>query len=51
MTNWKTTVVGLAILLGAVANIWVPRQYQGKVNATVSAIAGAGFLVTKDHDK
>jgi hypothetical protein len=49
--NWKTTVVGVAGLLVALATIWAPPQYQARIVATGVAITSSGLLAAKDHDK
>jgi hypothetical protein len=49
--NWKTTVVGVAGLLVALATIWAPQQYQARIIATGVAITSSGLLAAKDHDK
>jgi hypothetical protein len=50
-TNWKTTVVGVAGLLVALAAIWAPPQYQSRIIATGVAITSSGLLAAKDGDK
>jgi hypothetical protein len=49
-TNWKTTIVGIITCGLALAQIWLPKEYQERINGTAIALAGAGLIASKDHD-
>lgn len=49
-SNWKTTIVGVITCGIALATIWAPSSYQGKIQATAAALAGVGLIASKDHD-
>ena len=49
-TNWKTTLVGIISCGIALATIWAPPQYQTKIAATATALAGVGLVAAKDHN-
>ena len=55
MLNWKTTLAGVATLIGGLANAFLEYNTGGlsAVNlATLSAAitAGLGLIIAKDHD-
>lgn len=49
--NWQTTLVGVVTCVVALATIWAPVEYQGKIAATATALAGVGLVASKDHNK
>jgi hypothetical protein len=49
--NWKTTAMGVAGLVVALATVWAPPQYQARIIASGVAIASSGLLAAKDADK
>ncbi len=49
--NWKTSLVGIVTCVIALATIWAPADYQGKIQATAAALAGVGLIAARDHDK
>jgi hypothetical protein len=51
LANWKTTAVGVAGLLVALATIWAPPRYQARIIATGVAITSSGLLAAKDSDR
>ncbi|MGO9260314.1 MAG: hypothetical protein ACLQU1_29005 [Bryobacteraceae bacterium] len=51
LANWKTTILGVAGVLVALATIWAPPEYQARIVATGVAITGSGLLAAKDNDK
>lgn len=47
--SWITTIIGIVIILGSVASVFL-----GKADWTAAVLgitAGSGFIFTKDHDK
>jgi hypothetical protein len=48
--NWKTSLVGAITCLIALATIWAPSNYQGKIAATAIALSGVGLVAAKDHN-
>jgi len=46
MKNWKTTIVGVATIIGGIG-----LYFQGNTEGAVTAILGGiGLLLAKDHD-
>lgn len=55
MTSWKTTLAGVAAMLGALADILTQLASKsidtGRITTDVAAIAaGIGLLFAKDHN-
>jgi hypothetical protein len=46
MTNIKTTLVGVAVILAGAALFYVGRNLEGGIAVTI----GIGFLSAKDHN-
>ena len=54
--NWKTTVVGIALLVGAVATAVVALldgdpSTSLDIGSIIAALSGVGLLAAKDGDK
>lgn len=54
MKNWKTTLLGILVLLGSAAQGFL-QQSQGKttdLSGTVAGVAaGVGLIAAKDHNQ
>lgn len=51
MKNWKTTLAGIAILIGATGEIVNKPQKATDLSTWTQVAAGVGLLFGKDHDK
>lgn len=49
-SNWKTNLTGILTAVFALALLWAPAQYQEKIQATASILAGIGLVAAKDHN-
>jgi len=47
-SNWKTTMHGIIFGSLMLASIWVPHDWQAKVQATASAFAMMGLISAAD---
>lgn len=50
-TSWKTTAIGVLVLLVSIAEIWVPDKYDKQLEETKGAIIGAGLVLAQDREK
>jgi hypothetical protein len=47
-TNWRTSLHAVALGVLLIGSIWVPAQYQDKVQKTMDALMVTGLLTAAD---
>ena len=50
MVNWKTTLAGLVMILGAIAAAWSDPAKRSTPETIAQIAAGLGLVAAKDHD-